>query len=365
MNLTTAGETLHSQILFGQNGNVISAPKIFQKKSLEQIADTEVSYCNFSFSDFSNIFRFEINEIIWDGFSELIVFKLEYENNFFVHLKLNGYWELEDDQKFQLTDVDWFFEEKENSPTSAFLLETFKVILCLSKKTEVEIPFLNYQFKVSVPLPLNSISDILQNRRLAYRLMVIEKAFQTTLPFPRRFIAAEEVENITFCYHAIVDRKFDWACNSFTLLPTATEENLKYLTSENASYHLSFPTLNEIRVIFNHELFLGQFLIDIEKAVLENYEEVKTAFAELNGQTVKMVIKPLDGKIKYISLNAPKLPKKAWKTNVQKLIELDEKFNSLFLEKYFKLAASTLEGLSEEQKEAITERPKLSIKGFD
>ena len=365
MSLTTATEITNSQIPFGQVGNLLFSSGVFPKQSLEQIADTEISFCDISFSDFANIFRFEIVDVIGDEFSEQIVFKLKYANNFFVNLKLNGYWELNKEPKFQLTDVDWIFEEKQNNPTSAFVLETFKVILCLSNKVKVEIPIIDYYFGVSVPLPLNNISEILQNRQLAYRLMIIEKAFHTSLPFPRRFIAGEEVENIAFCYYAIVDRQFEWACNSFTLLPPATEENLKFLPSENTSYHLTFPTLNEIRVIFNHQLPLGQFMVDIEKALIENYEEVKANFAELNGQTVEMIIKPLNGKIKYTSLNAPNLPKKAWKADIQKLIDLDEKFNSIFLERYFKLAASTLEGLSKEQKESITERPKLSIKGFD
>ncbi|HEY0457611.1 MAG TPA: hypothetical protein VGC97_00585 [Pyrinomonadaceae bacterium] len=365
MSLSTLTEINNTQIPFGQTGSLISSSGIIRKQSVEQIADTEVSYCNFSFSDFDNIFRFEITDIIWDEFSEKIIFKLEYGDYFFVYLQLNGYWELENEQRFQLTDVDWYFEEKENTPISAFAVETFKVILCLTNKVKIEIPSIDYWVGVSVPLPLNSISEILQNRQLAYRLMVIEKAFQISLTFPRRFIAGEEVENIAFCYHAIIDRQFEWTVNSFTFFPTADEENLKYLPLKNTSYHLTFPTLNEIRVIFNHQLHLGQFLIEVEKAIVENYDEVKEAFSKLDGNPVKVIIKSLNGKVRYETLNVPGLPKRAWKTIIQDLIDLTGKFNAVFLERYFKLAASTLEGLSKEQKESITERPKLSIKGFD
>lgn len=365
MSLTTVTEITNSQIPFGQVGNPAVSSGAFRKRSVEQIADTKISYCNISFSDFANVFRFEIAEVIWDGFSDQIIFKLEYADNFFVHLKLNGYWELEADSKFQLTNVDWNFEEKANSPTSAFVLETFKVILCLSNKVRVEIPTIDYYFRVSVPLPLNNISEILQNRQIAYRLMVIEKAFQKSLPFPRRFIKGEEVENIVFSYYAIVDKQFEWACDSLTVFPLAEEENSKYFPLKNVPYHLTFPTLNETRVIFNHRLLVGQFMIDIEQALIENYEEAQENFAKLDNQPVKVVIKSLNGKIKYTSLDSPALPAKTWKKDIQKLVDLDKKFNSLFLEKYFKLAASTLEGLSEKRKELITERPKLSIQGFD
>lgn len=365
MNLTVTPKVTNSQIPIGQTVNLISQPKNFLKQSLAQIADTEISRCNISFSDFAEVFSFEIVDIVGNEFSEQIFFNLECEDRFFVHMKLNGFWELGKEPEFQLTDVDWSFEEKENNPTSAFVLNTFIASLCLSDKVKVEIPTIDYWFEVSVPTPLNKISEILQNRQLAYRLMVIEKAFQTSLPFPRRFIEGEEVENIAFCYHAIVERQFEWTFNSITLFPPAIEENLKYIPPANTSYHATFPVFNREKVIFTHELFLGQFLIDIEKAVIENYEEVKANFARLNGEPVIMIIKSLNGKIKYTSLNAPSLPKQAWKSEVQKLIDLDEKLNSVFLERYFKLAASTLEGLSEEQKESITERPKLSIKGFD
>ena len=110
MSLTIATETLNSQIPFGQNGNVISSPKGLQKKSLKQIADTEISLCNFSFSDFTNVFSLEIVEVVGDEFSEQIIFKLEYEDKFSVDLKLNGYWELDGELEFQLNDVDCIFE---------------------------------------------------------------------------------------------------------------------------------------------------------------------------------------------------------------------------------------------------------------
>lgn len=363
MNLATTTEIINTRFPFGVAGN-LSTVGTLRKQSFKQIVDTEIAYCNFSFSDFENVFKLEIADIIWDGFSEQIVFQLE-SDSFIVYLTLKGYWELDEEQKFQLTEIDWKFDEKENNPSSAFVLNTFIATLCLSSKVNIKIPTVDYFFTVSVPSPLNKISEILQNRQLAYRLMVIEKAFHISLPFPKRLISGEEVENIAFCYHTIVDRRFEWVLDSLTVFPSAEEENLKYLPSKDTSFHLTFPTLNEIRIIFNRQINLGQFLIDIEKAVVENYKEAKENFAKLDNQPVKMVIKSLGGKIKYTSLKASNITKKMWKVEIQKLIDLGEKFNSIFLEKYFNLATSTLDGLSDQQKKAITERPKLSIKAFD
>lgn len=365
MNLIAAPKVAKFQIPFAQAENLLASQRVFPKQFLKRIGNTEVSGCNISFSDFADVFEFQITNVLGDEFSEQIVFTLEYANAFSVDLKLNGFWEIGQEPEFQLLDVDWQLQENGNDPASAFALETFKAILCLSDKIKVEVPVINYWFQVSIPLPLDKISEILQNRKLAYRLMTIEKAFQTSLPFPKRFILSEEVADIAFCYHAIVDKQFEWFSESITVFPFAIEENKKYLPLENTAYHLTFPILNEIRVIFNNPLSLGQFRIDVERAVIENYEQVKAAFDALDGQRVEVRIEPLNGKIKYTALNAPNLPEDAWKIETRKLIDLDEEFNSVFLQKYFRLAALSLENLSEEQKQSITERPELSIKGFD
>ncbi len=364
MNLTTK-EISNSQIPLGQVGNLISSSKVFTKQFLTKIAEKKKPFCTISFSGFDNIFRFEIIEIIYDHFSDEIIFKLEAENIFFIQLKMNGYWEFDEEQKFQFDDIDWSFEEINHSPTSAFLIETLKAIFCLSDVIKVTFSSIDYWFKVSVSASLDNISKILQIRQIAYKLMIIERAFDISLPFPRRILTSKEVEDISFCYLTIIDREFEWAVESYTFFPFATEENLNLLPSDNTPCQLTLPILNGTKVIFDNMINLGNFLMEFENALIKNYEEAKENLAKLNGQPVKMNIKSLDGKVKYIALNAPQLPKNPWNKKIQKLIELDEKFNSLFLEKYFNLAASTLEGLSAKQKKAITERPKLSIKGFD
>ena len=365
MSLIRAAETLNSQIRFKQVGNLISSSNTFPKQFLEQIPDTEISLCNISFSDFVNVFSFEIVNIIGDEFSEQIIFKLEYANKFFVQLKLNGYWELGEEPKFQLIDVDWNFEEKENNPTSAFLLETFKVILCLSNKVKVEIPSIDYYLGVSFLLPLNAISEMLQNRQLAYRLMVIEKALQISLPFPRRFIDGEEIENIAFCYHAIVDREFDWFLNPTTIRWIANEESFSWLPKTDKPTSLIFGPEVFLESIFGVEIRLGVLTAKIEKAVIDNYKDVKENLSKLDNSIVEVKLRSINGINRIIAVQVPTLLPDAWSKELQKLIDLDSKLDSIVLDKYFALAASTLEGLTEEQKEAVLERPNLDEDAFD
>lgn len=365
MSLTTITEINNSQIPFGQVGNQISSSGVFRKQSVKQITDTKVSYCNFSFDNFTNIFRCEITDIIWDEFSEQIILKLEYADIFFVHLTLKGYWELDEEQKFQLMKADWNFEEKENNPASTFVLNTFIAILCLSNKVKVEIPTIDYHFVVSVPSPLNKISEILQNRQLAYRLMVIEKAFQTSLPFPGRFIAGEEVENIAFCYQAIVDREFDWICNDLTFFPVSTAEYLNLLPPTNQIFPLTFPTPDVEKFIFGRLLNLGQLFIEIIHTVVVNYEEARKNLLALTGKPVEVVVKSINGKIHYKAIDVPTLPENAFIREIQNLIDLEKKLDSVYFDKYLDSFSNAFEDLTQEQIQAVTKRPDLEAEAFN
>ena len=365
MSLVTITEITNSQIPFGQVGNSVFSSGVFRKQSVEQIVDTEVSLCNISFADFDNIFRFEIADVIWDGFSDQIDFKLEYEDKFLVNLKLNGYWELEDEQKFQLTDVDWNFEEKVNNPTSAFILNTFLAILCLSNRIKVEIPTIDYYFGVSVPSPLNTISEILQNRQLAYRLMVIEQAFKISLPFPRRFIAGEEIENISYCYHSVVDRMFEWICPRAAIPWIATQEYLSLLPKNNVPFPIQYGPEPFEKEIFGYSINLGLQLAKIKDYILDNFDEVKKKLSKLDGSKVLAQARSKSGLMQVESITTPHLPQNTFNKDIRKLINLDEKFNSIFMDKYFDLAGATLDGLSEEQIEAITQRPTLDEVAFN
>lgn len=357
--------TLDARVSLKQVGNIVSSPKAIFKHSLKQISDTEVLICNISASDFDNIFRFEIIDIIGNEFSDQIVFRLNYSDAFIITLELNGYWELDNEPKFQLTHIDWTFEEVGEKPVNAFLLKTFKAFLCLSNNVKVEIPKIKYFFKCTLPLTLNKISEILQNRQLAYRLMVIEKTFKVPLTFPKRFIEGHEVADIAFCYHSIIEREFEWPCNELTFFPTSTEKFIDLLPPTNTAFPLKFPTQNEIKEIFGKRLNLGQFWIEIPKAIVENYEEASEKLKKLNGEKVKVIIKSETGLMKYTTIDLPELSDKAFGKNLKQYFNLDEKFNSLFLDRYFNLASSTLEGLSEKQKKAITKRPELSFKFSD
>jgi hypothetical protein len=61
---------------------------------------------------------------------------------------------------------------------------------------------------------------------------------------------------------------------------------------------------------------------------------------------------------------APHLPTKVWDKDLQMLIDMESQLDAVLVERYNALAASTLEGLDDEERVAITERPHLGEEAF-
>lgn len=284
--------------------NFIQNPQTFNQKSEKQFVEIE-------FPDFDYKFRLKI--VKQNNDSKKIEQTLELTKDVYVNLQLFG--ELSrKPERFYINDVSLGLEMKNQRPISNFIATSFLAMLGLSK---VNLSWINNGIG-SFPKSLIEISTYLQNRQFSYRLMVIEKALKTSFLIPKRKIEREEIDYISYCYHSIVDRKFEFEADS------------------------------------KHEI--GE-------------TETKNIGGELFGNKVDLGIQKVSivkrGIMKVESITTPHLPKNVFNKDIQKLIDLDSKLDSIVLDKYFALAASTLEGLTEEQKKAITERPNLDEDAFD
>lgn len=315
-------------------------------------------------SEFNYTFTFEIMKVAGSLESNNIVLYLKFSKNLILKTTLSGYWTQQEEQNFYLQKFNIEVEKRDETSISVFLLSTFWAILSLSRSVRFSIPDFDYSFTNSFELPINDISVFLQERQIAYQLMVIEQALEISLPFPDGFIDGKDIENIAFCYHAIFEREFDWFCDTLTFFPPSTTDYVDLLPSTNTPFPLTFPTPDEKRVIFRHSLNLRQLFIKIKQAIVVNYEEAKKNLLVLDGKLVEVIIKSVNGKMRYAAINVPTLPKNAFSKDIKKLIDLDLQLDSILLDKYFALAASTLDSLSEEQKAAITERPILDKEAF-
>ena len=76
-----------------------------------------------------------------------------------------------------------------------------------------------------------------------------------------------------------------------------------------------------------------------------------------DGHTVDFQARPLSGKVKISLQEAPRLPASPWEPIVEELIKLEWSLDERLAEQYHALAASTLDGLTEEEKAEVTQRP--------
>ncbi len=331
--------------------------------SLQTFTDSD--FLKLEFTDFDTNLEFEITDIEGNVESNEIVLHLTLDDKLIVKTILDGYWKKETEPTFQLESFGMKLDKKQETPISEFLSSTLWAMLGLSSKFRVHIPQLNYDLATSFELPLNETIKLLQERQIAYRLMVIETALGISLPFPAGEIKGEDVESIAFCYHAIVDREFDWFANHQTIPWIANKESLSWLPETSEPKTITYRPEPVVKSIFGVEISLGIMTGRIDKTVIDNYEEVKEKLSKLDGSIVEVKQRSVNGIIKMIAINIPQLPPKTWSKKLQKLIDLDSKLDSIVMDKYFAIVGSTLDGLTEEQKEAILERPELDEEAFN
>lgn len=329
-------------------------------QSLENIQDKSLGF-DIEFLDFNSNFTFEIVEIEADLPSTEIFLYLKFNDNI-LKITLLGDWR--DNEGFYLNDFGFSVEKQGETPTSIFLLKTFWAMLGLSSKVKIQIPNLNQKATFSFDTKLDTVTEMLQIRQIAYRLMVIEKTFNTKLPFPQ-YIDGKYVERISYCFHSIIERKFQWICPSATIPWTATQTYLSLLPDKNVPFPIQFrPEIVE-KEIFGHSINLGLQTAKIEEYLLDNFDEIKRKLSKLDGSEVLAQTRSKNGTMQIESLTTPILPNDAFSPEIQKLIDLEEQLDSVVMEKYFSIVASSLEGLTEDQKEAVLQRPNLDEDAFD
>ena len=336
-----------------------------EKPQTKENIQFESNNFDIEFSDFNYSFNFEIIDINWSLSSDQIILVLSLNKKLIVSAILEGCWEQNEEHSFKIENFRLKLVQKQETPISVFLTSTLWAMLGLSSNLRVKIPQLNYDLTASFELPLNEISKSLQERQIAYRLMVIETALGISLPFPDGEIKGEDVESIAFCYHAIVEREFDWFAIPALIPWIANEESLSWLPDSSEPTTVTYRPEPVVKYIFGVGIPLGIMTGRIDKTVIDNYEEVKEKLSTLDGSIVEVKQRSINGVIRMISIQVPFLPPNTWSQKLQKLIDLDRKLDSMYFDKYLNSFSNAFEGLTDEQVQAITERPDLEEEAFN
>lgn len=316
------------------------------------------TYLKISITDFQSEFNLPIAGGAFLEEQNLCELKAKLLDGAFLIFKLSGDFD-EYEDKFHVRQISITHELTNEYALTKFIALTFIAMFSLASEVSLSFPKDEFNLTTSFDFPLKEISHILRSRQTAYRVMVIEKVLGKELPMPPKYISGEDIEWITYSYYSIVERSFDWI-HIPTLYPMpAIQDVLSWFPKSKDVSPFEFVPNQVIKQIFGKDINLGHQKAIIENAVIENYEEAKQELEKLDGHIVNVLIRSLNGLIKVESIDTPRLPENPWEERIQQLIDLDSQLDGEMVRRYCELAASTLDGLSEEMKVAVTTYPEL------
>ncbi|MGH9768782.1 MAG: hypothetical protein ACREAB_15230 [Blastocatellia bacterium] len=243
-------------------------------------------------------------------------------------------------------------------PRAHYIAATIQSLLMMDESSVLRVNGLGFSGDMHFASSPKMVSDFLRRRQIAYRLMVIEKAFKREFSIPPQ-ISDEDVANIDFVYRVVMDRVFSWPFyqDSFEIL--ANDRARKLLTEMEGKHPFEIEIGCLQQALLGRTLNLGQAKMTVQNAALVNPEEVERELQKLDGRSFRVFIKSFSGLANYQFLDAPGLPDDAWDKLVAELIELDEKLVSSLFKAVNELAAGSLADLTEEEKSEATIRPQF------
>jgi hypothetical protein len=307
--------------------------------------------------DFEGTLTLPIIDVDLEMESGTVVLRTAVDSDSTVVLTLNG--ELsKGDAKFEIQKVGLNMVTTTKLAHSDFILASLRAMLTLSERVSVQIPEIQLNLDLRFDEPLLEISKMLKRRQIAFRLMVIEESTGIEFELPSD-ISGDEVENIALIYHAIMDRSFDWPLDSITVFVPATKECIGRLTHANqlSSFTLGPDPIS--KSLFGKQILLGDGTVTVLNKFIEDSDTVQQELACNDGHQVTVVVRSLTGQGRYELPGAPRLPDNPWDSRTQALINIESQLDSKLVERYHALAASTVEGLSEQEKSDITTRPDI------
>ncbi len=284
------------------------------------------------------------------------------DDDVYLDLNLTGQ-SIEQENKFKSGQFSLLYKIEAQRPRAHFVANTLLAVIGLVGSFDLKIAEPEVSTILNFETPLLEISKMLKRRQMAYRLMVIEKAAGKQFFLPSA-VSEREIERIAFVYHAIVDRSLVWPGGSLNISATATQENAFLFAQAVQSSSWPLPEQSISETVFGQPINLGRATVTIEDAVVTNADEVLRQLEAGDGREINIEVHSLTGRDRYEFIDNTYPSEVSWEPKIQALIDLEPYLNAAIVERYHALAAATLEGLTEEQKVAITARPELDEQAF-
>jgi hypothetical protein len=261
-------------------------------------------------------------------------------------------------QGFHTKRVSIGFETDDKTAESDYRKATLRAALSLATQTRLLTPGLSLDLWFRLNESLRDISEMLKVRQTMYRLMVIERATGRQFKVPS-FIVGEDMEAISFLFHAITERSFGWPFEEVLTVSYKASKDLATMLEHAAqSPDFTYP-FSHHKSLFGVEIPLGEIAMTIVDKHIEDFEQVLEELKKDDGHIVAVRVRSRIGLAHYGVPNAPRLPAKIWNNDLQMLIDMEGQLDATLVERYNDLAAASLAGLNEGERAEITARPEI------
>ena len=214
---------------------------------------------------------------------------------------------VEDGNSFRVEEVLFNIEQTEDRARAEFVSSSLLAMLGLGTKIDLTFPAIGLNLDLRLNSPLSTISQLLQRRQTAYRLMIIERATNKTFLLPKN-ITGSEMEAISFTYHAIIDRSFIFPFKSVQIYVPATQDWLNaFKVDDQPRVHVLPENTVEMR-IFDQSIQITYARVIVEEGIFLNADRIRKELSANDGHLVEVVLLSLSGSAKYEISAAPRLP---------------------------------------------------------
>ncbi|HLM58027.1 MAG TPA: hypothetical protein VK422_18120 [Pyrinomonadaceae bacterium] len=290
--------------------------------------------------------------------AEKIMARFIVDDNVYLDLNLTGH-KVEQKSVFGAGQFSLFYQIEERRPRAHFVADTIMAVIGLAGRLDLKISEPKVSSNLNFEMPLLEISKMLRRRQTGYRLMFIEEVTGQQFLIPSG-IWDKEIEDIAFVYHALVDRSFVWPrSGSFTGHIPATPKFASLFAQVVQPFPFSLPVDSLSETVLGQTVNLGPATVTIEAAGVKNLGEVQAQLEARDGHHVPVEIESMSGLVKYEFTEMPYTSRVVWEPKIQTLINLEPYLDAAITERYHALAAATLDGLTEEEKEEVTTRPEI------
>jgi len=243
-----------------------------------------------------------------------------------------------------------------------FMASSFTAMLGMAGPVTISIPDASLSLDAYFDGSLLEVSNMMERRNLALRIMTIERANAREFELPNN-IAADEVESIARAYHAIVERSFDWPIPSVTVFSPATREMLAQFRALSSSDSITLGPDPQFATIFNQQIRLGDATVTIKDAFIDDWTKIEQELNMEDDHSVTILVRSRTHRGRYHFLNPPQ-PRSPLDPFAQRFVDLETLLDRQLIEGYNKLALATLSGLNEEQRNQLTASPTLDGEAF-